>query len=171
MDFRRRKIRLDAARYKGAQWYFVTLCCAGRRTEFAAAGSARWMIEELRRQAAEHGFAVYAYCVMPDHVHALVMGVSETSDLLVFLKGLKQKTAYEFQGKFHRMLWQKRFHDHILRQEDAVERVAAYIWMNPVRKRLCKDLREYPFSGSFVIDWAKASMPVETWLPPWKEKA
>lgn len=129
------------------------------------------MVEELRQQAASHGFSVYAYCVMPDHVHALVMGLGATSDLLMFIKILKQKTGYQFQRKSHSSLWQKRFYDHILRERDSVERVAAYIWMNPVRAGLCKEAREYPHSGSFVLDWTRESAPVEAWVPPWKAKA
>jgi putative transposase len=169
MDFVRGRIRLDAARYKGARWYFVTFCCAGRGPVFGDAERAPWMVEVLRQEATSHGFAVYAYCVMPDHVHVLVMGMGEASDLLMFLKILKQKTAYQFQKKFQRGLWQKRFYDHVLRENDSVERVAAYIWMNPVRAGFCKDGREYPYSGSFVVDWKREAAPVEAWVPPWKE--
>ncbi|MBZ5695418.1 MAG: transposase [Acidobacteriia bacterium] len=171
MGFLHRNIRLPAAKYRGVQWYFVTLCCAGRRRVFADEKRATWIVDELRRHATSHRFAVHAYCAMPDHLHALVMGLDATSDLLTFLKNLKQKTAYEFHSEFDRSLWQKKFYDHILRREDAVERVAAYIWMNPVRKGLCKDPREYAFSGSFVLDWKRDGKPVETWVPPWKEKA
>lgn len=122
-------------------------------------------------KASSQSFVVYAYCVMPDHLHVLVIGADQASDLLIFLKRLKQKTAYEFRRKFRRDLWQKKFYDHILRQSDSIGRVAAYIWMNPVRKGICKDPREYPYSGSFVVDWKKVGAPVEIWVPPWKERA
>lgn len=108
---------------------------------------------------------------MPDHLHALVMGLDETSDLLVFLKLLKQKSGYEFRQEFHFDLWQKKFYDHILRREDSVPRVAGYIWMNPVRKGLCSDPRDYPYSGSFVADWRTEVATAEAWMPPWHERA
>ena len=108
MGFPHKNIRLPAARYNGEQRYFVTLCCAARRRVFADAERASGIVGELRQQAAAHGFAVYAYCVMPDHLHLLVIGLSATSDLLAFLKSLKQKTAYEFRQKFGRDLWQKK---------------------------------------------------------------
>ena len=170
MDFPHKNIRLSAARYKGAQRYFVTLCCAGRRPVLRDAGRASWIVEGLRDEAASHDFAVYAYSAMPDHLHALVIGMDDTADLLAFMKALKQKTAYEFRKKFRRDLWQKKFYDHILRQNDSIHRVAGYIWMNPVRKGICSDPLDYPYSGSFVIDWKKGVVPVETWVPPWKEK-
>jgi len=170
MIFLHKNIRLHPAKYRGVQWHFVTLCCADRHRVFADVERASWMVDQLRQHATSHNFAVHAYCVMPEHLHALAMGLDATSDLLAFLKTLKQKTAYEFRGTFHRDLWQKKFYDHILRQKDSVARVAAYIWMNPVRKGLCKEPQEYPYSGSFTLNWKGETPPGETWVPPWKEK-
>ena len=138
---------------------------------FANTKHASWIVDTLRKEAAAHDFAIHAYCVMPQHLHVLAVGMSPASDLLMFLKNLKQKTAYEFRRRFHRDLWQKKFYDHILRHSDSVERVAAYIWMNPVRKGFCETPQEYPHSGSFVLDWKRETAPVDAWVPPWKDKA
>src|SRR5271170_137365 len=100
----RRNIRLKTANYKGQRWYFVTLCCANRRRGFANPEIASWLIGELRRQSDSSHFAVHAYCVMPDHLHALVLGIETASDLLAFMKNLKQETGFEFQKRFHRAL-------------------------------------------------------------------
>jgi putative transposase len=166
-----KNIRLPAAHYIGQRFYFATLCCSGRHSAFANRELAVWLIEELRKQAVSNQFAVHAYCVMPDHLHVLVCGVEPTSNMLAFLKKLKQKTSYEFQQRFHQPLWQKKFYDHILRPRDSLHGVATYIWMNPVRKRLCKHPHKYPFSGSFALDdWRKAFSPAELWQPPWKDQ-
>jgi putative transposase len=170
MAFLHKNIRLDPTKYKGMQWYFVTMCCAGRRRVFADAEQASWIVDELRQRSASHGFGVHAYCAMPDHLHALLRGLHTTSDLLVFMKNLKQTTAYEFRRKFRRDLWQKKFYDHILRRKDSVGRVASYIWMNPVRRGLCDDMLGYPHSGSLVLDRKREIAPVEIWTPPWKQK-
>jgi putative transposase len=167
MAFRHKNIRRPAAHYVGQRWYFVTLCCTGRRPVFANARHADWLIGELRQQSDSHRFAVHAYCVMPDHLHALAFGLDPAGDLLFFLKSLKQKTAYEFHTRFRRDLWQKKFYDHILRPHDSREGVAAYIWMNPVRKGICADPREYPYSGSSVLDWKQVA-PAKPWVPSWK---
>jgi REP-associated tyrosine transposase len=171
MQFLHKNIRLPAVKYVGMQWYFVTLCCAGRRRVFASPKWASRMVDELREEAAAYRFAVYAYCVMPEHLHALANGLDPMSDLLAFVKNLKQKTDHEYRVRFHRDLWQKKFYDRILRKNDSVNRVAGYIWMNPVRKGMCADPREYPYSGSFAVDWKKDFAPIETWVPPWKEEA
>jgi len=171
MPFPHKNIRLHRLRYVGQSSYFVTLCCAGRRPVFADSSRAAWLIEILRRQSIAHRFAVHAYCVMPDHLHALVSGLHPTSSLFPFIKNLKLTTSREYQRKFQAALWQKKFHDHILRPRDHAAGVAGYIWMNPVRKGLCEDPRQYPHSGSFVMDWKKAISPVESWIPDWKTRA
>jgi len=47
-------------------------------------------------------------------------------------------------------MWQRSFHDHGLRKEEALEDVARYIWENPVRKGLVDDAPAYILSGSQV---------------------
>lgn len=138
---------------------------------FANSTHAAWLVEILRKQSIAHRFAVHAFCVMPDHFHALVSGLDPTSSLLPFIKNLKLTTSREYRKKFGEELWQKKFHDHILRPQDNAAGVAGYIWMNPVRKGLCGDAREYPYSGSWTADWKKTIFPVKSWEPDWKGKA
>ena len=188
MVFQHKNIRLHQVKYIGQHSYFVTLCCDRRRPVFANGPNAVWLIEKLREQSIAYDFAVYAYCVMPDHFHGFFFGLEPTSDLLAFVKNLKQMTANEYRedkdanlvGKMaatnskatsnRSVLWQKKFYDHILRERDNADAVAAYIWSNPVRKGLCKDPREYPYSGSFVVDWKRTFSTAEAWVPDWKSK-
>jgi REP-associated tyrosine transposase len=170
VPFRHRNIRLRPANYVGQRSYFITISCAGRRPVFANPSNADWLIDVLRKQAATHRFGVTAYCVMPDHLHALVSGLNARSDLLAFVKNLKQSTAREYLQRWHRPLWEKKFYDHILRPNDNASGIAGYIWFNPVRKGLCNHPREYPYSGSFVLDWKRTMLPLEIWAPDWKAK-
>jgi putative transposase len=107
---------------------------------------------------------------MPDHLHLLCEGCSDDCDLVRFIEGFKQRTAYEFSKQHHSRLWQKRYYDHVLRPNEAVEDVACYIWWNPVRKELCRDPSTYPFSGSQTIDWMKRSPLGTKWQPTWKPR-
>jgi putative transposase len=96
--------------------------------------------------AGQYGFTLYAYCFMPDHLHVLVAG-DEWSDLRRFVQHFKQMSGYYCKRATGQMLWQPSYWDHILRFEEALADVAEYIWANPVRARLAKSWREYPFSG------------------------
>ena len=111
---------------------------------FANRDRAVWIVENMRKQSVAYRFVVYAYCVMPDHVHMLLIGLDSASNLLGFMRNFKQATAHDYLQHFHGTLWQKKFYDHILRHRDSSIAVAGYIWMNPVRKGLCEDAREYP---------------------------
>jgi putative transposase len=172
-EFRHKNIRLPEERYVGRQLYFVTLCFHNRRRLGSNPRIARWIIDQLRQHAAACEFFVHAYCVMPDHVHMLAGGASETSNLLKFAMSFKQETAAAFARKVHRPLWQFRYYDHILRGHDSADRVAWYIWSNPVRNGLSAKPTDYPFLGSFTEIGArmlKGSAPAE-WIPPWKNAA
>jgi putative transposase len=163
----RKKIRLDPRRYLGRGRYFVTACCDRRRERFRSAEIAGEIVRGLRTESNRQGFRVGAYCVMPDHVHLLVQGTTDASDLIRFVKAFKQSTGYALAKRGRGKIWQRFFYDHILRATDSTERIAAYIWLNPVRKGLCASPEEYPFSGSFSAAW-RPSLVVESWVPPWK---
>jgi putative transposase len=170
--FERRNIRLSAGNYRGRRLYFVTLCFHNRRRLGANPRIARWIIARLRKHAAACEFFVHAYCVMPDHVHMLMVGASETSNMLKFVMSFKQETSLEFVRRTHRPLWQFKYYDHILRGRDSADRVAWYIWSNPVRKGLCDTPAAYPFLGSFTEAGARMlkASGVAEWTPPWKAR-
>jgi putative transposase len=144
------------------------VCCAQRHAAFANPGTATHLVEELHAQSIHHHFAVDAYCSMPDHLHIVARGLNPAANLLDLVEAFKQQTAHRYHQKYGRELWQKKFYDHILRQGDPAESVANYIWQNPVRKGICADPREYPFSGSFTLDWKNLISRPEFWQPPWK---
>src|SRR5579862_1298573 len=105
------------------------MCCENRRPIFQDGRIAEWLIDALRSEALLHQFLVDAFCVMPDHLHFLALGIAQTSDLLAFAKSFKQKTAYVYQQKHGSRLWQRNFYDHVLRAGETSAHVAAYIWM------------------------------------------
>jgi putative transposase len=164
--FKRKPHRLSPEEYQGQRWYFVTMCCENRAPIFLAAHHARWIIKSLQAESMLHQFLIDAYCVMPDHLHFLALGTASNSNLLKFVRNFKQKTAHAYVQETGARLWQKNYCDHILRSSEKSTRVAAYIWLNPVRKGLCRDFQDYPFSGSFSRPWRA---PIEaSWIPPWQ---
>ena len=126
------------------------------------------MVAVLRECAERCHFAIHAYCIMPDHLHLLAEGVDPESSLPEFIDDFKHRTAFEFQSARGKRLWQSHFYDHILRKRDSQDAIAWYVWMNPVRKRITGDPWEYPFSGSFTMDWKNKLRPPTEWRPPWK---
>ena len=170
MPFFPKRLRLPSDHYRGRLIYFVTIGTEKRAPFFADSTAGQWLLRHLLEIAARQNFWLHAYCIMPDHVHFLCEGLSETSHLVKFVDAFKQRRGYEFQKKHGTSLWQKRYYDHILRPKEVIEDVACCIWWNPVRKGLCADPHDYPPSGSQTIDWMKKGYSGTDWTPPWKTK-
>ena len=84
----------------------------------------------------------------PDHIHLLVDGDNDGSDLKAFVKLAKQRAGLRYKHRFGRPLWQEGFHEHVLRDEERTEQVVFYIIANPIRKQLVENVAEYPHWGS-----------------------
>jgi putative transposase len=153
--FRRKSNRLPLENYRGSQAYLITAATEGRHNAFADPAWTAFCIATLSSSAAQTSFEVLAHCFMPDHVHLLISG-SETAYVPGFMKRFKQLTGFECRKRHSRPLWQKSYHDHVLRREEDVEEVARYIFENPVRAGLVASASAYDFSGSLV--WAREAL-------------
>jgi putative transposase len=164
----RKRLRLLSNPYYGRGWFFITICTYGRARYFERPKIASWVAGRLRAMAAEQKFRLHAWCVMPDHLHIFIEGDSLDADLRDFVSRFKHRTAFLFARRFGNHLWQKNFYDHVVRPYEPIDPIFWYIWMNPVRKGICTDPREYSFSGSETVDWKLKKAVPETWTPPWK---
>ena len=144
--------RLHRDSYIGYHRYFVTTCVALRRPAFTQHWLATNVTAQLRRQASLFDFALAAYCLMPDHLHVLLHANSERSDLQAFMKQFKQMTGFAYKQQMRQTLWQKGFHDRILRNGESSESIARYILENPIRAGLTAAWGEYPYAWSDVYD-------------------
>ena len=65
---------------------------------------------------------------------------------------LKQESSFAFMRAHPSSLWQRSYHDHVLRKEEELEEAALYILNNPVRKGLVDDYKSHAFAGSSMFD-------------------
>ncbi len=170
-EFERKNIRLPMARYRGRGLYFLTLCFAKRRRFGANARVASWLVARLRDHSGKCGFYVHAYCVMPDHMHVLAAAASDDGNTIKFVESYKQETGVAFSRRTGARLWQSKYYDHILRGSEGADRIAWYIWMNPVRRGLCRAPKEYRFLGSFteIGNRMLRGAAAREWVPAWKK--
>jgi len=144
----RKRIRLPLASYEQGNAFFITISTYRRHSWFGlhtelAAEDQRFLSE----LSFERGSRVYAWCIMPDHVHLLLQDPAVV-DFVRLFKGRLTPRATRFEPGEE--MWQRSFHDHGLRKEETLEGVARYIWENPVRKGLVAHATEYNWSGSEV---------------------
>ena len=83
---------------------------------------------------------------MPDHVHLILKGLSDRSDLRRCVKLTKQRVEYVARKEFHiHDLRQEGYYERVLRSRHAVETAVRYVLENPVRAGLALRIGEYPF--------------------------
>jgi putative transposase len=140
--------RLNPAFYHGLQRCFLTFCTCNRQAFFIEYANVDLVREQILNNAGPQGIAIIAYCFMPDHIHLLVEGVDDESDVTVFVHQAKQHSAYAFRKATQQKLWQPSYYDRILRDEEETLRVARYIFENPVRKGIVDTPKDYAFLGS-----------------------
>lgn len=141
--------RLQGFSYTGSYAYLVTINTFKEMPYFSDQENARSCRGQLLRRAEMHSFRVHAYCFMPNHLHLIVQGESDQADLRAFIQGFKQVTAFHFKRRTGHQLWQRSYHDHVVRKEEDLQEMAEYIWNNPVRAGLVNHRDAYPFSGPF----------------------
>ena len=94
-------------------------------------------------------YALSAWCVMPNHVHAVVTPYSDHT-LSGILHSWKSFSAHEINkhaGGTGRV-WQKESFDHLVHHEKAFEQFVVYTEENPVVAGLCQRPEEWPFSSA-----------------------
>jgi putative transposase len=139
---------LTAFRYVGVQRYFLTFCCVDRQQLFTADRVVTLVIEQFLRAAEDFAFTIIAYCFMPDHVHLVVEGTREDSDLKQFVSRAKQFSGYYFSRNYGARLWQRYGYERVLRDDESTRGIVRYALENPVRARMTADVRGYPHVGS-----------------------
>jgi putative transposase len=161
---------LEGFSYTGQHRYFLTICAHRREPVFTASPVACFVIDQLLRSAKAKTFEVLAHGVMPDHLHALVVGLTPASDVKEFVRSYKQHTGHWWKHEHGQSspLWQASYYERVLRDEDRNEGVIRYILMNPVRAGLVNDPREYPYLGAEKYDVQALLDGYYFWMPPWK---
>jgi putative transposase len=142
--------RLPGFEYKGRFAYFLTLCVFGRRRRFAEPRIVAEADRIFREGADRSTFQILAYCYMPDHLHLLVQGTTGGSDLIRFVNGAKQRSGYWHVRRYGVPLWQTGWFDHILRDDESLDRHVAYTVANPVRAGLVENWEDWPYSGAAI---------------------
>ena len=143
---RNRPPRLTDFTYIGLYRYHVRICTWHRARYFTDRATATMARDRLPLSATEHGFAIPAYCVMPDHVHLLAEAERATANLTAFVARWKQDTGFRFRSNTGHRLWQPGFFDRVLREDESNRVVARYILENPVRAGLAEAPDEYQYA-------------------------
>jgi putative transposase len=168
----RRSIRLQGYDYTSAGVYFITIVTQDRKCLFGDVVNGQFRSNDwgqivqdewdrsalVRREIELDGFIT-----MPNHVHAIIVipgamgratgrsplqsGPAKRS-LGAFVGGFKPavtKRIKELRGSLDTPIWQRNYFEHIIRNEESLNRIRQYIFDNPVRWEFD---RENPFAAT-----------------------
>jgi REP element-mobilizing transposase RayT len=98
-------------------------------------------------------YALSAWCVMPNHVHAVITPF-EGHTLSEILHSWKSFSAHEINKTLRRTgaVWEPESFDHLVRNEHALAQFVEYTENNPTAAGLCGSPEEWPFSSARFRD-------------------
>jgi len=125
--------------------HFITFSCFHRLPLLDAPGAKETVEAVLEQTRARHLARVYAYVLMPEHVHLLI---NEPPRILLsqLLKAVKQMTSRKLRGPREKF-WQDRYYDRNVHGEKARSEVIRYIHRNPVKHGLVEKPEDWPWSS------------------------
>ena len=167
--------------------FFLTIVTHGRVPILGSREGVARLRRALRRVMLERPFRVPAAVVLPDHVHflwSLPRGDTDYSRRVGRMKVLFTRSVREGRGspapvsdsrRKHREsdVWQRRFWEHVVDDEEDFERFLDYMHYNPVKHGLVTCPHQWPFSsfgkwvksGLYPIEWGCSCQGRQPALP------
>ena len=143
--------------------YFFTLVAHDRRpvlTGEKVRTALRLAVQTVR---AEHPFVVEAWVwvLLPEHLHCLWRLPEGDSDYSLRWAKIKRLTRHNLGMPPGEKLWQPRYWEHCIRDENDFARHVDYIHWNPVKHGLVRCAADWPYST--FHRFVKAGIYPENW--------
>jgi len=154
--------------------YFFTVVTYGRQPLLARAEAVA-IFESARRSVQQRRpFVLEAQVVLPDHLHALWTLPDNDSDYPTRWRLIKEAFTRGYAGsnrvqepdprrraRGERAVWQRRYWEHLIRDDRDFSAHVEYIHYNPVRHGLVKAPADWPHST--FLDWVARGNYERTW--------
>ena len=160
----RRPNRLQDYDYSQTGYYLVTICARDRVNYFGGIEKGQMRLNEIGQIVTDcwwaipehfHNATLDEFVVMPNHIHGVVIIVGNADlrslphanrskmYLSKIVHGFKSSVTRTVRKRWgnHSFGWQKSFYDHVIRNDEDLYRVRAYIQNNPLDWELDKNNR------------------------------
>ena len=140
----RKNIRLKDHDYSSAGYYFITICTKDNQNLLGHVGTTALgrpqveltplgnCVDKTMQIANKNNVKIDKYIIMPNHIHMIVV-LEQTADdrgrssLQQVIRNIKSYTT-KWAGF---SVWQARFYDHVIRNEQSYQKIWQYIDQNP----------------------------------------
>jgi len=155
--------------------FFFTVVTYGRLHVFRDEVAVSLLRDCMRKVRARYPFSIDAIVVLPDHLHCIWTMPEGDSDYSGRWRWVKARfsraygrTPGDGSASMRRRdefgVWQRRFWEHWIRDEDDFKRHCDYIHYNPVKHDLVDSPAEWPYSsferyvrmGVYAPDWGSS---------------
>lgn len=149
---RPRPHRLPADRYVGKVCVSFTSCTAERRPALLDEELQAALRDRLAIAAENHGCTVPVFVFMPEHMHVLILGKYDHSNVKLAMDEFKLLSGGWLFRNRPGVRWQKGYWDHVVRPCEGWHRQAMYIAANPCRAGFSEDVFSWSGTGSIGYD-------------------
>lgn len=145
--------------------YFFTVVTYQRKPVFAEGARVELLREALRAVRRQRPFEIQAMVVMPEHLHAVWQLPKGDSDYSRRWREIKHfvssRIAAPVNHRGEKAVWQRRFWEHTIRDEQDWGRHVDYVHYNPVKHGRVTAARDWPYSsfwscvakGWYSLEW------------------
>ena len=147
---------------KGAT-YFLTLVTYDRRKLFYSSEVRQLLLDAIAHVEEYHPFDMVAYCILSNHVHFLWRMPEDDDNYSMRIAEIKKRFSKCYKDTYGQIdqinlsqrkrgesgLWQRRFWEHYIRNEEDLHMHIDYIHYNPVKHGLVKRVSDWPHSSFF----------------------
>lgn len=140
---------------------FITQVVQDRELAFRDPYRLELLLEILHNVKELHPFLLLGYVFLLDHFHLIIQptGESNFSDIMHSLKPnftREYKNLLGIPASQTMKFWQKRFWDHVIRNDRDFESHLHYIHFNPVKHGYVKDPRDWKYSS--YLEWEERGL-------------
>lgn len=150
---------------------FITQVVQGRKPVFRGVENLKLLREILHNVKELHPFSMLGYVFLHEHFHLIIQptGEGNFSDIMHSLKmnfTREYKKQVGLESSQSMKFWQKRFWDHVIRDDRDLENHLHYMHYNPVKHGYAKDPHDW--QDSSYIEWEKRGLypPAFGWDEP-----
>lgn len=147
-----RSHRLERKKYLGRIKVAFTICCSLNKLLLSNESVLGEVNRQLYSVGRKQNICLIIFLVMPNHIHLIIEGKDESSDLLKFINSFKQKTAFWYKQKFGIKLWQSSYYDQIIKDKKMLQNYIRYIINNPKKAGIKNFYNEKKSYGSQTLN-------------------
>lgn len=130
--------------------YFFTLVTNHRQNLFSDSANVEILLKAIQRTQVCRPFDLIAYCILHDHLHLLVSLPLEERSFPQIIRNIKRVTTIETRKQTRNaelIVWQDRFWEHTIRDEEDLQHHFDYIHFNPVKHGYVEDYEDWAWSS------------------------